>query len=94
MIEFYRPTDCDNCETIEAALRELVIAHTVIVVEPGQWPETLPADTPLPALVDNGQVFSGRTVLAEHMKDLEKIVADWRRFQSDACYSDDDGEVC
>ena len=94
MIEFYRPADCDNCETIEAALQEMVVAHKVIVVEPGQSPEGLPAGTPLPALVDNGRVFSGRAALAEHLRELEKIVADWRRFQSDACYIDDEGEVC
>jgi hypothetical protein len=94
MIEFYRTVDCDNCETIEAALQEMVIAHKVIVVEPGQWPKTLPVGTPLPALVDNGQVVSGRTDLAAHLRELEKVVADWRRFQSDACYLDDEGEVC
>jgi hypothetical protein len=94
MIEFYRPVDCDHCETIEAALKEMVIAHKIIVVEPGQSPEGLPAGTPLPALVDNGQVFSGQAALADHLTELEEVVADWRRFQSDACYLDDDGEVC
>ena len=94
MIEFFRPADCDNCETIEEALKELVIAHKVTVAEPGQQPERLPVGTPLPALIDNGQVFSGQAALAAHLKELEKIVADWRRFQSDACYLDDEGEVC
>ena len=94
MIEFYRPADCGECEEIEAALQDMVVAHRVIVVDPAQQPARLPADTPLPALVDNGQVFSGRAALAEHLRALEKIVADWRRFQSDACYLDDEGEVC
>ena len=94
MIEFYKPTDCDNCETIEEALKEMVIAHKIILVEPGQQPERLPMGTPLPALIDNGQVFSGRAALAEHLQELKKVVADWRRFQSDACYIDDEGEVC
>ena len=94
MIEFYRPTDCDTCETIEEALKEMVIAHKIIVVEPGQQPEQLPMGTPLPALIDSGRVFSGRPALAEHLQELEKIVADWRQFQSDACYIDDEGEVC
>jgi hypothetical protein len=94
MIEFYRPADCENCEIIEEALTEMVIAHKVIVVEPGQPPKGLPAGTPLPALVDNGQIFTGSAELAAHLKELEKVVADWPRFQSDACYIDDDGEVC
>ena len=94
MIEFYRPADCRECEALEEALKEMVIAHKVIVVEPGQPPKGLPAGTLLPVLVDNGQVVTGRTALAEHLQKLEKVVADWRRFQSDACYLDDDGEVC
>ena len=56
MIEFYRPADCDSCEEIEAALREMVVAYKVIVVKPGQRPDVLPADTPLPALQDNGRL--------------------------------------
>ena len=36
MIEFYRPTTCESCTRIEAALQEMVIAHKVIVVEPDQ----------------------------------------------------------
>jgi hypothetical protein len=94
MIEFYRPAECDYCEAIEAALKEMVIAHKVIVVEPGKQPKGLPAGTPLPALVDSGQVVTGRAALAEHLQKLEQVVADWRRFQSDACYIDDEGEVC
>ena len=94
MIEFYRPADCDSCEEIEAALREMVVAYKVIVVKPGQRPDVLPADTPLPALQDNGQIISGRTALTAYLHELEGIVADWRRFQSDACYLDDEGEVC
>ena len=94
MIEFYRPADCDSCEEIEAALQEMIIAHKVIVVKPGQRPDTLPVNTPLPALKDNGQIISGRTALTAYLRELEEIVADWRRFQSDACYIDDEGEVC
>jgi glutaredoxin len=94
MIEFYRPADCDSCEEIEAALQEMVVAYKVIIVKSGQRPDLLPTNTPLPALQDNGQIISGRTALMAYLRELEEIVADWRRFQSDACYIDDEGEVC
>ena len=89
MIKFYRPVDCAACAEIEAALQEMVIAHQVIVVEPDEQ-----LNFPVPALKDNGQIFSGQQAIAAHLRELEKTVADWRRFQSDACYIDDDGEVC
>jgi len=84
MIKLYRPADCPGCEEIEAVLQELVISHKIIVVE----------GRPIPTLEDSGQVYTGRQEIKTHLQELEQIVADWRRFQSDACYIDDDGELC
>jgi glutaredoxin len=95
MIEFYRPIDdCPTCVSIEETLKDLVIAHKVIVVEPGQESNVLRRDTLLPAIKDNDRVISGQTAIAAYLRELEKFVAAWQRFQSDACYIDDDGEVC
>ena len=88
MIELFRPIDCPACTDIEATLQELVVAHKVIVVEPGQ------VNVPLPALRENGRTVSGREAITAYLKDLEKFVADWQRFQSDVCYLDENGEVC
>jgi hypothetical protein len=88
MIELFRPVDCPDCADIEAILQELVVAHKVIVVEPG-YP-----DTPLPALRENGRTISGRAAITAYLKDLEEFVADWQRFQSDVCYIDANGQVC
>lgn len=84
MIKLYRPAECPGCEEIEAVLQELVISHQVIVEE----------DRSIPTLEDNGQLYRGRQEIKGHLQELEKIVADWHRFQSDACYIDDDGEIC
>jgi hypothetical protein len=84
MIKLYRPADCPDCEEIEAVLQELVISHQVIVVENRQNA----------TLEDSGQLYRGQQAIKDHLQELEKIVADWRRFQSDACYIDDDGETC
>jgi hypothetical protein len=74
-------------------LRELVIAHQVIKVEEGQ-DETLPPGTSLPAFREGDRVVSGAAAIALYLRELEKSVADWRRFQSDSCYLDDAGQVC
>ncbi len=94
MIELYRPVDCPDCTKFEETLRELVIAHKIITLEPGQFAATLTPGTPLPAIKDEGQIITGQAAIDAYLVDLEKIVADWRRFQSDACYIDDDGGVC
>ena len=94
MIEFYRPVHCPDCTRIEETLRELVVAHKIIRLEPGQSALTLAPGTPLPAIKDEGQIITGQTAIDAYLVDLEKIVTDWRRFQSDACYIDDDGGIC
>lgn len=89
MIELYRPPECPACAEIEAALKEMVIAHKVIVVEP-DGPATKAAPTvPLPALKENDRVISGQAAITAYLKALEAFVAGWQRFQSDACYCDE-----
>ncbi|HXV44723.1 MAG TPA: glutathione S-transferase N-terminal domain-containing protein [Anaerolineae bacterium] len=94
MIEFYRPVDCPACADIETVLKELVVAHKVVVIEEGQAAAELKPDVSLPAIKDNGQVVSGPTAIAAYLIELEKFVAGWQRFQSDSCYIDDDGATC
>lgn len=94
MIELYRPVHCPDCTKIEEALKELVVAHKIITLEPGRPATELTPDTPLPAIKDEGQIITGQAAIDAYLVNLEKIVADWRRFQSDACYIDDNGGIC
>jgi glutaredoxin len=94
VIELYRPVHCPDCTKIEETLKELVVAHKIITLEPGQFAAELTPNTPLPAIKYEGQIIAGQVAIDAYLVDLEKIVADWRRFQSDACYIDDDGNVC
>jgi hypothetical protein len=94
MIELYRPHECPACVDIEAALKEMVVAHKVVTVAADQKAEGLPPGTPLPALKDNGQIITGRAAIAAHLKELETFVAAWQRFQSDSCYIDENGKAC
>ena len=87
MIELYRPPDCPTCAEIEEALAEMVLARKIITIEPGQQPEGLPADTPLPAIKDEGQVFCEPAAIKAYLKELEHIAHEWRKYQSDSCYT-------
>ena len=94
MINLYRCAECPACSSIEAALQEMVVAYKVIVINPGQQENKLSPDITLPAIRDNGQLIHGPMALSAYLKELEKFVAGWRRFQSDSCYINDDGEAC
>ena len=94
MIKLFRTVDCSLGADFQDALQDMVIAHEVIVVDRDQVLAVLPPETPLPALSDNGRLITGRAEIEEHLKQLEQFVADWRRFQSDACYINEDGEIC
>lgn len=92
MITFYRRRDDPWADEIQEALDEMVIAYET------EWVEDeapLPEDVPgLPALRDDEAVITGKVALREHLDHLRTLMADWDRFQSDACYVDADGSVC
>lgn len=89
MIEFYRPISCESCTRIEAALQEMVIAHKVIIVEPGQSDHGLSPSITLPAFKEKSRVISGQANIKAYLHELEVFTERWRLFQSDSCYCDE-----
>jgi hypothetical protein len=85
MIELIRAQDSVVADGIEAALRDLVVAHRITMADQ--------ADTDLPVIVDGGRRYPADQI-PSFLDQLRRDVADWNRFQSDACYIDDDGSVC
>ena len=94
MIELYRTADSAAGTRIEEALRELVLAHKVITITPDTLPEGLPAGTPLPALRDEGQLYTGDRAITAHLRQLELIAHEWRKYQADACYTNSENDHC
>ena len=94
MIELYQAEESAAGARIAEALRELVLAHRVITVKPDSLPEGLPANTPLPALRDEGQLITGNDAIKAHLDQLERIAREWRKFQADACYVESDDDFC
>lgn len=88
----YRRPDDSWADEIQAALDEMVIDYETETIEDGHPP---PDDVPdLPALRDEGEIVTGETALRDHLDTLRALMADWDRFQSDACYVEDDGSIC
>lgn len=92
MITLYRHPDDARADEIQEALDEMVIAYETETIEnESSTPEDIPD---LPALRDEGEVVTGEAALRAHLDDLRDLMADWDRFQSDACYVEDDGTIC
>jgi glutaredoxin len=92
MITLYRTKSCPGCQAIEETLKELCLAHKVVIV---RGPEGLPklpdngASPPL--LIDDGQAIQGSRNIIEHLNELEEFKKLWEKFQSDVCYCDENG---
>ena len=71
---------------IERQLADLVVAHSVVTTD-ATVPVTLPA-------INDGDRWVGAEDLAQYITELRSDVALWRKFQTDACYVDDDGSIC
>ena len=92
MVTLYRRPGDPRADDIQAVLDEIVIAYDIETIPSDTDP---PSDVPdLPALRTDGEVVTGAADLQDALRDLRALMADWDRFQSDACHIDDDGIVC
>ena len=86
MIEIIRTEDCTECDSVQAALDEMVISYKVTTVH-GSFED-------VPMLREGDRVIA-RAEIEDYLAELSGVVADWNRFQSDACYVDaHSGAVC
>lgn len=94
MIKLYRTKNEPVGKNIENQLKELLVAHQVIILESNQLSLDLPPNTPLPAIKENEKVVIGQFAIEMFLKELEKDTRRWSWLQTDACYIDEDGENC
>lgn len=90
MITLYREKGSAPGAALELALRELVVAHEVADAAPGALPAGIPR---LPAIVDGDRLVYGEA-LPGYLAELERELTEWRKYQVDACYINEEGEVC
>ena len=93
MIKLFREMHSPQADTIEAEFRDMVLGYDRVISNSNQSAQLFGRETALPVITNNELVVSGVAIPA-YIKELEKFVRQWRLFQSDACYVDDDGETC
>lgn len=94
MITLYRPPNDAWADEIQEALDEMVIAYETKTVDPdsnGAHPKEV---NELPALRDDDEILTGEEAIRARLDSLRELMRDWDRFQSDACYIDEEGAVC
>jgi hypothetical protein len=94
MIEVFREEQSPQGDWIEAELREMVLGYERVVTTPEEACHALGPQHTLPAIRNGERIASGKGDLMVYLKELEALAHQWRAFQGDWCYVDDQGEVC
>lgn len=94
MITFFRSSDCRECDAVEESLAEMCLAYKAVRSTAGDRPdEGFPEGSTSPVLMDDGERFEGGRAIRRHLEELREFKAEWDKFQSDACYCDEQGNV-
>lgn len=87
---FYRTKGCPGSQAIEETLNDLTMAFDSVVVDDiSRLPEVLSGQK-LPLLVDEGKIIQGAEKIVHHLAQLADFKKQWYKYQSDACYCEDD----
>ncbi|PSQ79894.1 MAG: hypothetical protein BRD41_06390 [Bacteroidetes bacterium QS_1_63_11] len=91
MITLYRRANDPWPDEIQGALDEIIAYETGTTDDSTSPPDDVPA---LLVLRDEGELVTGEQALRDHLDALRDLLADWDRFQSDACYVEENGSIC
>lgn len=93
MIKLYRKENSTRADAIEAEFREMILGYDRVVIAEKEARQMFGAQTSLPVITNNEKIVSGEEIPA-YLQELQQLMRDWQRFQSDSCYVDNDGENC
>ena len=94
MLVFYRTKECPGCQGIQSTIEAMHQPHRVMLVDKGAIDIIgAPPDLKPPVLIDNTEIFQGRDNILAHLEKLEEFKTQWYKFQSDACYCDDEYDM-
>lgn len=94
MIELYREEISSEADWIEADLKGMAAGYERHIVTPLEVTERFGLQVQLPVLRDGDRFASGREEIRIFLEEFSRLVENWRKFQSDSCYLDDEGDVC
>ncbi len=86
MITLYRHRRCGKCDLLQEGLEKLVLAHRIGYVDEDGMNSAA-------VLEDEGDLVEGESAIEAHIECLKAFRAQWQKYQTDACYCDDDGNV-
>ena len=89
MIKLYREENSPQADVIEAEFKDMVLGYDRVVVQSAQAQEMF-SGMELPVITNNERIVSGEEI-TPYLKELERFVSEWRLFQGDFCYVEDDG---
>lgn len=78
MVDFYRTKECAFCDDVEAHLKELVLAHRIHLVSPGEATEA-------PVLVEGRRRYTTREAILAFLTDIGQEMVIQREMQGDTC---------
>lgn len=94
MLKFYHNPHCPKCGEIQDVLEAMNFAHQGIAVKnSNEIGDDDFADKKLPMLIDDNKIFEGSEAILQHLEELKGFKELWDKFQSDACYCGDEGEI-
>ena len=94
MIEVFREEESAQADWIETELREMVLGYERVLTTPEEARTRLGPQHSLPAIKNGDRVASGKEDLMLYLKELEGLAHQWRAFQGDWCYVEDQGDIC
>ncbi len=94
MLEIYREEQSPEADWVEVELREMVVGYDRVILTPAEAAQHFGETVSLPVLRDGERMAFGRVALTKFLREFEKFATQWRMFQGDFCYVDDEGETC
>jgi hypothetical protein len=87
MLKLFLEKDDPANEDILEEVESMAVAHDVVYAdETGESVHT-------PTVRDGDETVTGKDNIMDYFEDLKDFLAEWQKFQSDACYCDAEGNV-
>jgi hypothetical protein len=93
MIKLYRKENSRLADVIEAEFRDIVLGYDRVVIAEQDAKRMFGTEASLPVITNNEKTVSGEEIPA-YIEELRGLTRNWRRFEVDSCYIDEDERFC
>jgi hypothetical protein len=89
MITFYRDKECGKCDFVADSLKDMHLAHKVVVIDNGPDITGALLGTSPPLLVFDNEKVQGDDNIIKYLEVLEAVKKEWDESMANACRCDD-----